>query len=110
MRSLIACVGIILIVVTAAEPKKAEPLPGDAMIEKYLATEVARISKKELDGATTREEWEKRRPRLKQEYFEMLGLWPLPEKTPLKAAVTGTLDGDSIVVEKLHFQSRPGLY
>ena len=62
--------------VLAAEPKKPEPLPGDAMIEKYLAAEVARISKKELDGATTRAEWEARRPRLKQEYFEMLGLWP----------------------------------
>jgi hypothetical protein len=40
----------------------------------------------------------------------MLGLWPLPEKTPLKAAVTGTVEGDNIVVEKIHFQSKPGLY
>src|SRR5947208_3499545 len=94
----------------AAEPKKPEPLPGDAMIEKYLANEVARISKKELDGATTKAEWEARRPRLKQEYFEMLGLWPLPEKTPLHATITGTVDGDDIVVENLHFQSKPGLY
>ncbi|OAI39862.1 hypothetical protein AYO40_05375 [Planctomycetaceae bacterium SCGC AG-212-D15] len=94
----------------AADPKKPEPLPGDAMIEKYLAAEVARISKKELDGATTRAEWEARRPRLKQEYFEMLGLWPLPEKTPLHATVTGTIEDDDIVVEKIHFQSKPGLY
>ena len=90
--------------------RRSGAAPGDVMIEKYLAAEVARISKKELDGATTREEWEKRRPRLKQEYFEMLGLWPLPEKTPLKAAVTGTVEGDNIVVEKVHFQSKPGLY
>ena len=40
----------------------------------------------------------------------MLGLWPLPEKTPLQATVTGTLERDGVVVEKLHFQSRPGLY
>src|SRR5205085_3491907 len=32
------------------------------------------------------------------------------ERTDLKATVTGTTDGGGFVVEKLHFQSRPGLY
>ena len=63
-----------------------------------------------LDGAKTRAEWEAKLPRLRQEYFDMLGLWPLPEKTPLKATVTGTLEHAGVVIEKLHFQSRPGLY
>ena len=40
----------------------------------------------------------------------MLGLDPLPEKTPLKATVTGTLDRGDVTIEKLHFQSKPGLY
>ena len=40
----------------------------------------------------------------------MLGLNPLPEKTPLNAKVTGTLTRGQVVVENLHFQSRPGLY
>ena len=40
----------------------------------------------------------------------MLGLWPMPEKTPLQATVTGTLEGDGYVVEMLHYQSRPRLY
>lgn len=84
--------------------------PGDAMIEKYLAQETAKLSQKVFDGAKTLEEWQSRRPRLKQEYLYMLGLWPLPKKTPLDATVTGTLGRDDIVVEKLHYQSRPGLY
>src|SRR5439155_10042474 len=67
-------------------------------------------SQRVLDGATTRAEWEAKRPRLRQEYFEMLGLWPLPEKTPLNPQVTGTLEREDFVVDKLHFQSRPGLY
>src|SRR5438874_2212131 len=101
------CVAIALLLFAAclvqparsADPKPVEAtVVGDKMIEKYLATEVARISKKELDGATTRAEWEKKRPRLRQEYFEMLGLWPLPEKTPLIAAVTGTIDGNGFVI------------
>lgn len=86
------------------------PKPGDAMIEKYLAQETAKLSQKVFDGAKTLEEWQQRRPRLKQEYLEMLGLWPLPEKTPLEAKITGTLERDTFVVEKLHFQSKPGLY
>jgi cephalosporin-C deacetylase-like acetyl esterase len=92
-----------------AEPPP-EPKPGDVQIDKYLAAEAERLSKRVLDGATTKEEWEARRPRLKQEYFEMLGLWPLPEKTPLGAKVTGTVERDGVVIEKLYFQSRPGLY
>jgi cephalosporin-C deacetylase-like acetyl esterase len=86
------------------------PKPGDAMIEKYLAQEAAKLGEKVLDGAKTRAEWEARRPRLKQEYLDMLGLWPLPEKTPLNAKITGTVEGTGFVVEKLHFQSKPGLY
>ncbi len=83
---------------------------GDVVMEKYLAHETAKLSQRVLDGARTLDEWQARRPRLKREFLEMLGLWPLPEKTPLKATVTGTLERDAFVIEKLHFQSRPGLY
>jgi dienelactone hydrolase len=40
----------------------------------------------------------------------MLGLNPLPEKTDLKAAVTGRIEHEQFTVENIHFQSRPGLY
>src|SRR5438477_6740968 len=40
----------------------------------------------------------------------MLALDPLPEKTDLKPVIIGRLEHDEFVVEKLHFQSRPGLY
>ena len=83
---------------------------GEEQIESYLKQETAKLSDRFLDGAKLREEWEARRPRLRQEYFDMLGLWPLPEKTPLNAKVTGTLERGEVVIEKLHFQSRPGLY
>ncbi len=41
---------------------------------------------------------------------EMLGLSPLPPRTPLAATVTGVLDRGDYVVEKIHFQSVPGAY
>ena len=85
--------------------------PGDEMIQEYLAREAERLDGRFLDGIKTRDDWEQGcRPQLESEYLYMLGLWPLPEKTPLKATVTGTLEGDGYVVEKLHFQSRPQLY
>jgi dienelactone hydrolase len=40
----------------------------------------------------------------------MLGLWPLPERGDLRAVVTGKLAHPEFTVEKLHFQSLPGLY
>lgn len=43
-------------------------------------------------------------------WHEMLGLWPLPERTPLEATVTGVLERGDYVVEKVHFQSMPGAY
>ncbi|MBP3958956.1 prolyl oligopeptidase family serine peptidase [Gemmata sp. G18] len=91
--------------------RSADPPPGaDEMIRKYLTTETKRISAKFMDGATTKSEWEKIRPRLKREFLDMLGLDPLPEKTPLKATVTGTLERGDVAIEKLHYQSKPGLY
>src|SRR5438445_10470000 len=40
----------------------------------------------------------------------MMGLWPLPARTDLKSVITGKLDSERFTVEKLHFQSSPGLY
>jgi dienelactone hydrolase len=88
----------------------AKRLPGDERIDAYLKQEIQSLSGRFLDGAKTKEEWEAKKPRLRREYLDMLGLWPLPERTPLHATVTGTVDRDGVVIEKLHYQSRPGLY
>ena len=84
--------------------------PGDAMIQAYLQTEAAKISAAYAEDVASREKWEGNRPRYVQEYYYMLGLWPVPGKTPLKATVTRTLERDDYVVEMVHYQSRPGLY
>lgn len=93
-----------------AQKPPSEMKFGDAIIESHLDLEVARLSERVQDGADSRAAWEEKREGLKQEFFDMLGLWPLPERTPLNAKVTGTLNRDGYVVENLHFQSRPGLY
>jgi dienelactone hydrolase len=85
-------------------------LPYDRVIRKYLADRASELEGDVLPGIRTAEAFENVRPRLRQEYLDMLGLEPLPERTPLKAVVTGRLEKGGYTVEKLHFQSRPGLY
>jgi cephalosporin-C deacetylase-like acetyl esterase len=90
------------------QPDRGEP--GDEMIQTYLARETDKISAHFADDMVSRAEWVARRPRYVEQYYYMLGLSPLPEKTPLKATTTGSLKGDGYVVDMIHYQSRPGLY
>lgn len=92
----------------------ADPPPdysrGQKMLDAYFRRRVKQISDNCLNDIPTREEWERRLPRLRQEFLDMLGLWPTPPRTDLKATITGKVKGDGFTVEKLHFQSKPGLY
>ena len=83
---------------------------GAAMIAEYFRDQVRQIQQKCLSDLTTLQEWEKRRIKLRQQFLDMMGLWPLPEKTPLQPVITGRVETDQYIVEKLHFQSLPGLY
>jgi len=84
--------------------------PGDKMIQDYLRQETQKIEGDFLGTIKSREDWQQALPRFRQEYFDMLGLSPLPEKTPLHATITGTLDRGEYVVDRIYYQSRPGLY
>jgi dienelactone hydrolase len=82
---------------------------GDQMIAAYFAAETAKLEHG-LADVRSAEDWKTRREGLHKQLLEMLGLDPLPPKTDLKATVTGRFERDGIVVEMLHFQSRPRLY
>jgi dienelactone hydrolase len=88
----------------------AEPARGEQMLDAYFRNRVKQISDHCLSDVRTTDEWEKQRPELRRQFLDMLGLWPLPDRGDLKAMTTGKIDGGSFVVEKLVFQSRPGLY
>src|SRR5579883_1503510 len=92
---------MLLIARPAAAQTTPQAKPGDVMIEKYLAAETYKLSKKFMDGAKTLDEWLQKRPRLYREYMDMLGLWPIPEKTPLKATITGTIEAPDFFIDKL---------
>ncbi len=107
----------LLALLAVSAPVRAQPLgepdrgsPGDEMIQAYLKQETAKVSAQFADDVRSLDQWKAARPEYLEQYDYMLGLSPRPQKTPLKAAVTGTLKGDGYIVEQLHYQSAPGLY
>ncbi len=77
----------------------------------FFETQVQQIeAANELTQFRTLQEWEQERPRLREELFQMLGLSPRPDRTPLHAQTTAVTEHEEFVVERLHFQSSPGLY
>ncbi len=101
----------IVLLTAAAEPNAGpETARGDHLRDAYFRREVRRVAESCLKDVTTREDWERRRPELRRQLLDMLGLWPLPPRTGLHAAVTGKVETEQFVVDKLHFQSIPGLY
>ncbi len=83
---------------------------GDEQVAKYFRAETAKLSDACLADVKTLDDWNANKAEYRRQLFEMLSLDPLPERTDLKATITGRVERDDFVVEKLHFQSRPGLY
>ncbi|MBX3397720.1 MAG: prolyl oligopeptidase family serine peptidase [Gemmataceae bacterium] len=92
----------------------AEPVPdltrGQEMIATYFRSQARIIAEGCLADLSSKANWESRREKYREQFLEMMGLWPLPPRTDLKPVVTGRVEGDDYRVEKLHFQSSPGLY
>jgi len=89
----------------------ARPARGDWTTIYGSAREEARqVSSSSLAVPLPPDEWEATLTRRREMWREMLGLSPLPERTPLHATVTGVLERGDYVVEKVHFQCIPGAY
>lgn len=93
-----------------ASARAASVRPADRELEDYFRAEVGTISGACLADVRTRADWDAQREQRRRELFGMLGLWPLPPRTDLKAVVTGRIEREAFAVERLHFQSLPGLY
>src|SRR5436190_18420126 len=94
----------------AQAPAKPDTSRGDKMLAEYFTAETKKIQEACLADIQTLDDWKSKRGEYRRQLHEMLGLDPLPEKTDLKPVITGRLEQEDFVVEKLHFQSRPGLY
>lgn len=59
---------------------------------------------------TTKEAWEKEKQLVRERIVVSQGLWPLPDKTPLKSVIHGKIEREGYTIEKVFFASYPGHY
>lgn len=76
----------------------------------HLRRLAAGMTSRCLAGIRSEADWQQARPELRRQLSYMLGLDPLPARTPLRAEITGSLQRPGFRVEKVVFQSSPGLY
>lgn len=111
MKSLQLCSGIIVAIALCRIAGGAAPVSAaDQALARYFAGETAALEAECLATTNSAQNWKGNRAQFLRELQEMLGLYPLPAKSDLKATTTGIVEHEKIVVEKVHFQSLPGLY
>lgn len=95
------------------------PLPAQALLkpaqrlglfQDYLARRGAELTAAQASALEDPAVWNRKRAEARRQMLDMLGLNPMPAKTPLHARVTGQFERERYRVEKIVFESMPGLY
>ncbi len=103
---------VLLVIPTVALAFDTQLFPDKARPEDRRLTVVRTLNDKDffLQPPTTRQAWEARRQRVREQLLVALGLWPMPNKTPLHPVIHGRIDREGYSVEKVFFASHPGHY
>lgn len=90
----------------------ADDAPGRSVFDAFVRRQAASIAASTPRGPDRVEDRDAWRDRRRRELREMLGLEPEPARGDLRPVITGVIERPDlgIRVEKLHFQSVPGLY
>ena len=89
------------------------PLDQSNNIREHLMRVAQELSHRCLAGIHTREDWERVRPQRYREYLEMMSLVDVPvegRRPPLNVQIVGTIRQPGYRIEKLRYESLPGLY
>ena len=85
-------------------------LASQKQVSAYLQREARRLTDRAAQEFSSRETWEKVRETRRREMRDMLGLDPLPPRSPLHPLISGRIDRPDYVIEKIAFQSLPQVY
>jgi hypothetical protein len=58
----------------------------------------------------SRKQWETRAKEIRQQVLVSCGLWPLPEKSPIRAKIFGKVEREGYSIEKVYFETWPGMF
>ncbi len=95
------------------DSEKYNQLSGCNNIRNYLIKVSAEITDSFNSGIHSLNDWEKIRPQRYREFIEMMSIGHLPlneKRTDLNVKFTGTIQKDGYRIEKLYFESLPGLF
>ncbi|TWT94471.1 alpha/beta hydrolase family protein [Stieleria varia] len=112
MRSLLSVILVLHLTLATAHAQFNQPPAneGDRLLAEYFHNQTRQLSEKTFADIQTLDDWTSRRDEYRLQLLEMLGLSPMPEKTPLQPVVTQTQENEGVIVENIQFQSSPGLY
>ena len=85
-------------------------LKSKQQVTEYLIREARRITDAAAQEISSKENWEKVREQRRKETLQMLGLDPLPPRTPLNIQITGVIDQPEYTIEKIAFESMPQVF
>lgn len=85
-------------------------LAGKKQVRGFLEAEARRVTGASAREIASKESWEGVREQRRQEMLDMLGLSPLPARTPLNVQITGTIEQPEYTIEKIAFESLPKVY
>ena len=85
-------------------------LRGSAQNKAILTAYIERLSAPRKVPAESLESWRARREFVRALDIKLLGLDPLPDKTPLDVHYGGSLDRDGYTLTRLYWQTWPGIY
>ena len=94
-------------------PSGSSPQPADISrdgLMAYFAAEARKVTDRAKSEASSREAWDAVRDQRRHELREMLGLAGNRPRTPLNVQVTGSVEREGYVVEKVAFESMPKVY
>ena len=80
------------------------------MVTRYLIRVARELTDRAASEFSTRAAWEKVKEQRRLELLDMLGLNPLPARTPLNLRVTGVIEKGEYTIEKLAFESLPRIF
>lgn len=96
--------------------QSAQNVKQEAVVENnilhYLSGVGATITDHALSDVSSVADWEKLQPQRYQEFIEMMGIqdYAGKEKSDLNVKITGTIQREGYLIEKLYYESLPGLY
>ncbi len=98
-------------VLPAADPDPTRALPdGQKSTDPRLGKPKTLNDYFPFTPPATRKEWEVRRRHLREQVLVANGLWPMPEKEPLRPTIHGAVERDGYTVKKVFFASTAGHY